>query len=304
MVQGLPGAISCSRRSFFDSQHGNNGPIFGHRASGMRHMATIIKGPVPGPRPDPQHTRAARSPFFLFLAIVCAAVAIFGFVPTYWLQIQAGTFVGSPLLHIHGALNTAWVLFLIIQASLVSTGKIRNHRDWGLAGIALATLVIVVGYAAAIVGLQERLARGEGDTARAFLATPVTAMTLFAIFTAAAIACTHPPEWHKRLMLLGTISLVNAAAARFAFLIVLGHRPGLRPGLVAAPPELMPTVVGLLLQLIVVAGMIRDKRTCGSVHPAWSIGLVISALTLVLKVPLSHTAGWLAFAEWTAHIAA
>jgi len=103
---------------------------------------------------------------------------------------------------------------LISQAWLVSEGKIRDHRDWGLAGISLATAVVVVGYATAIFGLHERLARGEGDRARAFLSTPFTAITLFAIFVAAAIACTHRPEWHKRLMIAGTVSLVNAAAAR------------------------------------------------------------------------------------------
>ena len=268
-------------------------------------MATITASSVVAkPLPGTVQLKAPRSRFFLWLAVACAAIAIFGFVPTYWSQIPAGTFVGPPLLHIHGALSTAWIVFLITQTWLVSAGKIRNHRDWGLAGIALATLVVVVGCAAAIVGLQERLARGEGDTARAFLATPLTAMALFAVFTAAAIACTRRPEWHKRLMLVGSISLVNAAAARFAFLMAVGHRPGLRPGLVATPPELMPTVVGLLLQFIVIAGMIRDKRTTGSIHPAWSVGLAVSVLALVVKVPLSHTAGWLAFADWTAHIAA
>jgi uncharacterized membrane protein YozB (DUF420 family) len=243
------------------------------------------------------------SRMFLWLALACAAIAILGFVPTYWLQLPAGTFVGTPLIHIHGALNTAWVLFLISQAWLVSRGKIRNHRDWGLAGIALATLVVVIGYVTAISSLQERLARGEGDAARAFLVTPLTAMTLFAVFTAGAIACTHRPEWHKRLMVAGTVSLVEAAAARVAFLIAVGHRPGLRPGLVAPPPEAMPTVVGLLLQIVIVAGMIHDKRTRGSVHPAWIVAITVSVSALLLKVPLSHTPAWLAFANWTTHIA-
>lgn len=267
-------------------------------------MATVMEKPISSPGFITRKSRANHSPFFLWLTIACAAIAIFGFAPTYWLQLPAGTFIGSPLLHIHGLLSTAWILFLITQAWLVSAGKLRNHRGWGLAGIALATLVVGVGYAAAVLSLHERLARGEGDTARTFLATPLTAMTLFAVFTAAAIACARRPEWHKRLMLLGTISLVNAAAARFAFLMALGHRPGLRPGLVATPPELMPTVVGLLLQLIVVVGMIHDKRLRGAIHPAWTIGLVVSVVTLVLKVPVSHTAGWLAFADWTTRIAA
>ncbi|HLO19932.1 MAG TPA: hypothetical protein VK192_05510 [Sphingomicrobium sp.] len=266
-------------------------------------MATITETSAAEQSRRTANPKFARSRYFLWLAVTCAAVAVLGFMPTYWLQLPAGTFVGSPLLHIHGALNTAWVLFLISQAWLISKGKVRNHRDWGLAGIALASMVVVVGYVAAIANLEERIARGEGDIARAFFATPVTAMTLFALFTAAAIACNHRPEWHKRLMITGTVSLVDAAAARFAFLIVVGDRPGLRPGLVPPPPEAMPTIVGLLLQLILVAGMVHDKRTRGSVHPAWIVGLAVSASALVLKVPLSHTNGWLAFADWSTRIA-
>ncbi len=241
--------------------------------------------------------------FFFWIAISCATIAVFGFMPTYWIQLPSNTFTGSPLLHIHAALNTAWVLFLILQAWQVSKGRIGSHRYWGLCGIALATAVVVVGYVTAIVSLEERLTRGEGDAARAFLSTPFFAMTLFALFTAAAIACTGRPEWHKRLMIAGTISLIDAAAARFAFLMAVGYGPGLRPGVVALPPEAMPTIVGLLLQLLVIAGMIYDKRTRGSVHPAWIVVLIVSVATLILKVPLSHTAGWYAFADWTTHIA-
>lgn len=244
-----------------------------------------------------------RSSYFFWLAAACAAIAILGFMPTYWLQVPTRTFVGTPLLHIHGVLNTAWVLFLMSQAWLISQGKIHNHRQWGLAGIALATAVVIVGYAAAIVNLQERLAHGEWDAARSFLSTAFFAMTLFATFTAAAIACTRRPEWHKRLMVAGTVSLVDAAAGRVGFFFVVGHGPGIRPGLMPLPPEVMPTIVGMLLQVIIVVGMIQDRRTRGSVHPAWIVALAVAVPTLLLKMPLSHTAGWLTFADWTTHIA-
>lgn len=261
-------------------------------------MATIAE---PG---DQRGVRRAgsRSRFYVWQASACAAVAILGFAPTYWLQLPGRTFVGPPLLHIHGALCTAWVLFLISQAWLVSQGRLRNHRDWGLAGVALAAAIVVVGYVTAIVGLEERLARGEGDAARAFLITPVAAMTLFAVFTGWAIASTHRPEWHKRLMIAGTVSLVEAAGARVAFTMFVGQGPGIRPGRMPLPPELMPTFVGLLLQGIVIAGMVRDKRVTGSIHPAWIVAFTLSAAILVLKVPVSHTAMWLAFADWTTGI--
>jgi hypothetical protein len=240
---------------------------------------------------------------FLWLAIACAAIAILGFVPTYWLQLPAGTFVGPPLLHIHAVLNTAWVLFLICQAWLVSEGKLRSHRDWGLAGISLASVIVVVGFATAIESLSYELAHGRGDAARSFFTVPILSMGLFAGFTASAIACTRRSEWHKRLMVAGAVSLIGAAAGRVGFLLGVGHGPGLRPGLLPPPPQALPVVAGLLMQLILVAGMVHDKRTRGSVHPAWTVAVSVSAAVILLEVPLSHTVAWLAFADWTTHIA-
>jgi hypothetical protein len=244
-----------------------------------------------------------RDRFYLWQTLVCAAIAIGGFLPTYWLQLAPRTFIGPPLLHIHGALCTLWIMFLVLQASLVNRGKIRNHRDWGLAGIALATAVIIVGISAAIVSLKFELGRGLGDAARSFLAVPLAAMVRFAIFTGSAIAFTHRPDWHKRFMITGTVGLIEAAAARIAFALAVGYGPGMRPGLLPPPPPAIPIAVGLLLQLIIIAGMIHDRRTRGSVHPAWTIGLIGSVAVILLKVPLSTTVGWLAFADWTSRIA-
>jgi hypothetical protein len=266
-------------------------------------MATIVDTAATE-KAAPAAPTEARSRFYLWLAFSCAAIAIGGFMPTYWLQLAPPTFVGAPLLHIHAALSTAWILFLVWQTSLVSRNRIRRHRDWGLAGIALATAVTLLGIAVAVTSLQAELARGLGDSARAFLVTPLAAMARFAGFTAAAIMCVHRPEWHKRLMLAGTIALIEAAGARVAFLLALGHAPGLRPGLLPPPPSIMPVVVGLLLQSLIVIGMIHDKRSRGAVHPAWVVGLGVSVGVIVLKVPLSTTSAWLHFAEWMAHIAA
>ena len=268
-------------------------------------MATITEGhfDVAGTRDPAERRSGRRSRFYLGLALACAAIAILGFAPTYWLQLPRGTFVGSPLLHIHGILTTAWILFLVSQASLMSRGRTRSHRDWGLAGISLATLVFIVGVMVAVTGLEHRLAQGYGDAARSFLIVPLSSISRFALFTGAAVAFTHNPDWHKRLMLVGSIALIEAAAARFLFLMAAGTAPGLRPAMLAPPPVTNSVVVGLALQLLVVAGMMHDKRTRGKVHPAWIAGLAVSVAIILLKVPLSTTSTWLSFADWTTRIA-
>ena len=248
--------------------------------------------------------RRPRTRFYLALALVCAIIAIGGFAPSYWLQLPAGTFKGAPLLHIHGVLATAWVLFLISQSTLVTRGSVARHRDWGLFGISLASVLTIVAMMVAIQAMTSKLAEGAGDPVRSFLIVPMSGILLFAGFTAAAVANIRRPDWHRRLMIVGTVALLGAAMARVFFFFAVGTGPGMRPGLMGAPPPpAMPLVSGLLLQLILVAGMVHDKRTLGRVHPAWIYGFVILTAVTLLRLPLGKTDLWLAVADWLGRIA-
>lgn len=248
--------------------------------------------------------RRPRTRFYLALALVCAAIAVLGFAPSYWLQLPAGTFKGAPLLHIHGALATAWVLFLISQSRLVTRGSVARHRDWGLFGISLASVLTIVAMMVAIQAMTSKLAQGGGDEVRSFLIVPMSGILLFAGFTAAAVANIRRPDWHRRLMIVGTVALLGAAMARVFFFFAVGTGPGVRPGLIGPPPPpAMPLVSGLLLQLIIVAGMVHDKRTLGRVHPAWIYGFVILTAVTILRVPIGRSDQWLAIADWLGRIA-
>lgn len=241
--------------------------------------------------------------FYVWMATVCLTVAFGGFAPTYWLQLPAGTFVGPPLLHIHGALFSAWTVLLVWQSLLAARGRLRGHRAWGLLGIALATAMVVIGLATAIQTLQHGLAAGYGDRSRAFVILPVSSISLFAGFVIAAIANTRRPEAHKRLMLLATIALLQAAMARVFFVLITGGGPGMRPGLGPPPPMFVALVPSLLLELIIVAGMVYDWRTRGRPHPAWLTGAAVMTAVILLRGPVSGTSAWLGFAEFLAHIA-
>lgn len=160
-------------------------------------MATIIEPGRMEMDSAPDRARALparRSRFYLWAALACALVGIGGFMGTYWLQLPAGTFRGPPLLHIHGALSTAWLIFVISQSSLVLRGRVRNHREWGLFGIALASVLTIVALTVAVSAMNDRIAAGFGDSARSFLIVPLSAITLFAGFTAAAIANVKRPD--------------------------------------------------------------------------------------------------------------
>jgi hypothetical protein len=246
--------------------------------------------------------RAKVSHFYVWMAAACALVAFGGFAPTYWLQLPARTFVGPPLLHMHGALFSAWTLLLLSQTLLAANGRLDHHRAWGLAGISLATAMVVIGLAAAILTLTTGLAAGYGDHSRAFLILPVSAISLFAGFFIAAIANIRRPEAHKRFMLLATISLLQAAMGRIFFVLVTGGGPGLRPGLGPPPPLVIGLVPSLIIELLIVAGIVHDWRTRGRPHPVWLIGGAVMTAVILLRGPLSGTSDWLAFADALAHI--
>jgi general stress protein CsbA len=240
--------------------------------------------------------------FYVGMALTCVLIAFGGFAPTYWLQLVPGTFVGTPLLHIHGLLFSAWPVLLLTQAMFVANGRRDLHRALGLAGISLATAMVFVGLTAAIQTLDAGLAAGYGDRSRAFLILPVSAISLFAGFLIAAIANIRRPEVHKRLMLLATISLLQAAMGRVFFILVTGGGPGLRPGLGEPPPLIIGLAPSLILELLIVAGVVHDWRTRGRPHPVWLIGAAIMTTVIVLRGPLGETAAWSAVANVFAHI--
>lgn len=249
-----------------------------------------------------ESTQPQAGRFYVWMAVTCVLLAFAGFAPTYWLQLVPGTFVGPTLLHIHGLLFSAWTLLLLAQALLVANRRLDLHRAMGLVGISLATAMVVIGLAAAIHTLNLGLAAGYGDRSRAFLILPVSAISMFAGFFAAAIANIRRPEAHKRLILLATISLLQAAMGRVFFVLVTGGGPGLRPGLGPPPPLIIGLVPSLILELLIVAGISYDWRTRGRPHPAWLIGGAIMTAVVLLRGPLGGTTTWLALADSLAHI--
>ena len=261
-------------------------------------MATLAQPTAP-PRARP----LGRTRFYFWLSLACLAIGVGGFAPTYWLQLPAGSFVGTPLVHIHGIVFTGWLLLLVGQNWRIAQGRLDHHKAWGLFGIALATLMLAVGYITAIAGLEERLAQGHGDRARAFLIVPLFSVTAFFGFVVAAIANIRRPEWHKRFIFVATTIALTAAMARVVFLYRRGFEWGMRPA--DGPPapvngSLLPFSI---VALVIVAGMAFDWRNRGKPHPAWTIGLGVLVVGMVLRGPVSQSGAWLAFADWTTRFA-
>lgn len=237
--------------------------------------------------------------FYVRMAATCVAVAVVGFAPTYFMPMSSGTLRVAPLVHLHAALFFGWTLFFLAQTWLAASDAVNRHREVGVAGVALATAMLFVGTATAIGSIKHHDAAGFGVAARAFSIVPLTGILLFAILIAIALVNVKQPEIHKRVMLVATVSLLQAGVGRW-FLLFLAP-----PGAAAAgPPPVFVTVMpGVVTDLLIVAAMVYDRRTRGGVHPVyWIAGGVLLAVQ-VLRVPLSATPAWTRVAEWAVTLA-
>lgn len=170
-------------------------------------------------------------------------------------------------------------------------GRAANHRDWGMAGISLATLVLVFGVLTAIHAGGRATEAGFADEARAFLIVPLSGIVLFAAFVAAAIANIRKPDTHKVLMLAATSSMLGAPVARW-FLTFLAP-----PGAAGPPPvevTVLPAIIGLAPMF---ALLVIEWRARGAPQGVTMTATGIAIAVAVLAVPISKTGAWRSLAE-------
>jgi uncharacterized membrane protein YozB (DUF420 family) len=155
---------------------------------------------------------------FVVAAIVVTIIVLLGFAPSYVMRLQHHDRNLIWLVHLHGLLTALWIALFLIQALLIARRRADLHRRFGAAGAGLAILVFCTG-AATLVHAAQR--RGPGlNAARGvrylemLVAFDGFGLLAFAGLVAVALWLRRRPEWHKRLMLLATLSLLGPAFGR------------------------------------------------------------------------------------------
>jgi hypothetical protein len=163
----------------------------------------------------PKSTAATPRRFYLAISLLMLAVVTYGFSHT----------IGPGLLHtqrpvrdvillsIHGAVFYGWMLFMVAQSALVRFRHIRLHRLLGWFGAADAALVLIMGLWATF----------HQPAPLAIETVGVLSMAGFGVPVALAILWRKRPAYHRRLLLIGTAMLTNAAFARFPGTYLPGH---------------------------------------------------------------------------------
>ena len=235
--------------------------------------------------------------FYVWMAGIFVLIGFGGFIPTYWAKLSAGTFRGAPVLHIHGMLFFAWTLLFLLQTVFVASGRTPRHRNWGMAGISLATAMGITVVLAAINSIKVASGIGMGDEARRFAIVSLSGLLLFAGFLSMAIANVRNADLHKRLMLLANIPLMHAATAR---LFMTAFAP---PDAKGPPPVFVAVPPGLCVDLLIVAAIIHDWRRRGRPHPAYLVGGGLLLAVQLLLIPISASPAWMAIARWVESLA-
>jgi hypothetical protein len=228
--------------------------------------------------------------FHLAMAAAMLAAVFIGFGPTYYLRPFVppvpGLLPTTPLVHLHGAIFTAWLLLFVVQTGLVSSGRFALHRWAGPVALALVVAMIVV---AALAALYEVPRRTGADPLAPLvsLAVPLLTIPFFAGLILAALHFRRHPATHKRLMLFAMIVLMVPATVRIALIYL---RLPVEYGLVPLPA------------LFVLAMIVRDLASLGRLHRAttWAAPIVLFSFVLPLLVGETHP--WQTFARWAASL--
>lgn len=216
----------------------------------------------------------ANEAFFRRTAIAIALVIVGGFA----MQFFAGrsSFAARTLVHVHGIAFMGWVALFVTQSWLATRGPIALHRKLGWLGAVWIAVLVVLGFAITIDVTQ------RGTTPFFFrpqfflIANPLTVI-VFAALAWTAIRMRKRTDWHMRLHICAMVAIIG---------------PGV--GRLLPSPLLMPYAFEIALAvgtLFIVAGMIRDRRKLGRVHPAWWWGLlsilaIIPAANLIARSSL------------------
>ena len=249
--------------------------------------------------------------FYMLMAASCLAIAVLGFMPTYFGPMARGTFKVEPIVHLHGLILFSWVVFFFTQTWLVAQGKVLAHRTWGMLGIAIVTAMVFI--VVAVVSLRIAQAQLPGQPAgtahavRAFSWISISGLLFIVPVFTLAIVKLRDSETHKRLILLMTIAMLGAPIARWflTFLAPPAPPPVIVPGLpfVTAPPIFVTIAPALMGDLLWVAAMVYDWHTRGKVHPVYVFGGAIMLLLQVTVVPVAESSVWQSVAAAIGHLA-
>lgn len=221
--------------------------------------------------------------FLLTAGLFCLS-AIVGFAPRS-AGILAGALPNPPLpVHIHAFLMCGWLLLLLLQTTLIAGRNKYLHIQLGLSTLALVPALWLAMVAATLetFGLMQQA--GMGAMAGNLLLLQLRGMLLFPLFFWWAWRTARSDKGtHKRMMLLATFVVIDAAIGRMDWL----------PG-----NDLTQRIAPMFAYhfLLLVPALGSELLRQGHVHRAWQAGLALYLPCVAVTCLLWNNPNWQAFA--------
>jgi hypothetical protein len=220
--------------------------------------------------------------FFLTYVVLIWTVILMGFVPEIVRRVARHEPAFPLVIHVHAVVFVGWLVLLSAQVVLVRIRRTDLHRRLGWLGAALAVAVVAMGLTASIAADRFDLASPHPNPA--LLSVQLADMAGFAGAAAAGILWRGDASAHKRLMLIATLSIVDAGFVRWMgdpLTRLLGD--GFAPYLIES----------YLANLTLIAGIgAYDLATRRRLHPAYVAGAAWAYGWFVLAAWLYVTPAW------------
>ena len=156
--------------------------------------------------------------YFVGAALATAIIIFAGFARSYYLRAWFETHALPPLVHVHGLLMTSWIALFLVQTLLIARRHTGLHRRLGAFGAFLALLIVVIGMITVVAAARREVHADPQSPPAIFflmiLGFDIVNLLVFAALITGAILRRKQRDWHKRLMLLATLSLLGPALAR------------------------------------------------------------------------------------------
>ena len=231
-----------------------------------------------------------RPAFYRQIAIALSLFVIIGFSRTYYLRFLIDLPPLDTLMHLHSVVFSAWLLVFIAQTRLVAAQRVDLHMKLGIAALALAVAIVVIGFATTAVKATIPRVHPSGLTPTQFSIVGNMSLALFAAFLALGFAFRRRAAFHKRFMVLATIAVLTPAASRIVTQL------GLR--------EHWTYLVPVVPALFVAVCLAYDWRKQRMVHPVYAIGGAAIIASWPLRLVIGRSEWYQPVGEWIARVGA
>jgi hypothetical protein len=211
--------------------------------------------------------------FYFLMSLLIAVTVVYGFSHTIDHNLIHPWPLPPFVLYIHAIVFPGWVVFFIVQSALIRSHNVRVHRKLGWLGVGLAAAIVVVGAWTAISIVRFSIEQKDPFNSTAFTIVQVMDLACFAVPFALAIYWRKKPEFHRRLILIASCALLDAAFGRFPEL----------------PLVFSPAGVDALICL----GVIRDLVVEHQVHKVYLYALPILVVCQIAAMEtFIHASPW------------